>query len=72
MPVLSNANTAVTKAVAVVIASLAMAALAYVYVACAVPVSVIGVSVFVTKAVCAGQLCLMAARAARDRGYEGT
>ena len=53
----------------VVIASLAMTVLAYV--ACAAPVSVIGVSVFVAKAVCAGQPRLMAARAARDGGHKG-
>ena len=53
MPALSNANAAAAKAVAVAVASLAMAML--VYVVCAVPVSAIGVSAFVAKAVCAGQ-----------------
>ena len=72
VPALYNANTAAAKAVAVVMASLTMAALAYVYVDCAVPVSVIGVSVFVAKDVCAGQLRLTTARAARDGGHKGT
>ena len=70
VPALSNANAAPAKAVAVVMASLAMAVLAYV--ACVVPVSAIEVSVFVAKAVCAGQPRLMAARAARDEGQKGT
>ena len=69
---LSNTNTVAAKDVAVVLASLTMAVVAYVYVTCAVPVSVIGVSLFVAKAVCAGQPCLTASRASRDRRHEGT
>ena len=64
VPSLSNANAdaaAASKTVAVVT-----------YVACAVPVSAIGVLVFVAKAVYAGQPCLATARTAKDGGHEGT
>ena len=67
VPALSNANAAAAKALAVVTDSVAMAVLAYV--ACAVPVSAIGVLVFVVKAVCAGRPSLIALRTARDGGH---
>ena len=67
--VLSNANPAAVKAVAVVMISLAISVIAYV--ACAVPVFAIKVSVFMANAVCAIQSCLTAASAARDGGHKG-